>query len=63
MQYPQMKPCVRQAVEKAVQDYANPVLDRSNKTVLTTTEQVIKKVGPHPMHTPHAHTPAHTLTT
>ena len=43
-QYPQMKPCVRQAVEKAVQDYANPVLDRSIKIVLTTTEQVIKKV-------------------
>ena len=46
VQYPQMKPCVRQAVEKAVQDYANPVLDRSIKIVLTTTEQVIKKVLP-----------------
>ena len=42
-QYPNLKPCVRQAVEKAVSDYANPVLDRSIKIVLTTTEQVVKK--------------------
>lgn len=43
-QFPQLKSCVRPAVEKAVQDLLLPVVDRSIKIALTTTEHIVKKV-------------------
>ena len=44
-QFPQLKACVRPAVEKAVQDLLLPVVERSIKIALTTTEHIIKKVN------------------
>ena len=44
-QLPQLKSCVRQAVEKAVQDLLLPVVDRATKIALTTTEHIVKKVS------------------
>ena len=43
-QFPQLKACVRPAVEKAVQELLMPVVDRSIKIALTTTEHIVKKV-------------------
>lgn len=40
---PQLKPIVRQAVERAIQEWIHPVVDRSIKIALTTTEQTVKK--------------------
>ncbi|XP_054715657.1 CCR4-NOT transcription complex subunit 1-like [Uloborus diversus] len=39
----QLKQCVRLAVERAVQEWMVPVVDRSIKISLTTCEQIIKK--------------------
>ena len=44
-QYPQLKQCVKPAVEKAVQDLLLPVAERSIKIALTTTEHIVKKVA------------------
>ena len=44
-QFPQLKVCVRPAVEKAVQELLMPVVDRSIKIALTTTEHIVKKVS------------------
>ena len=44
-QFPQLKTCVRPAVEKAVQELLMPVVDRSIKIALTTTEHIVKKVS------------------
>lgn len=43
-QCPQLKQCIKPAVEKAVQDLLLPVAERSIKIALTTTEHIIKKV-------------------
>ena len=43
-QYPQLKQCVKPAVEQAVKDLLLPVAERSIKIALTTTEHIIKKV-------------------
>ena len=43
-QFPQLKSCVLPSVEKAVQDLLLPVVDRSIKIALTTTEHIVKKV-------------------
>ncbi|XP_026284061.1 CCR4-NOT transcription complex subunit 1 [Frankliniella occidentalis] len=40
---PQLKPFVRPAVERAVQEWIAPVVDRSVKIALTTSEQIVKK--------------------
>ncbi|XP_078337543.1 CCR4-NOT transcription complex subunit 1-like isoform X2 [Crassostrea virginica] len=40
---PQLKPLVKMAVEKSVQELMPPVVERTNKITLTTCEQVIKK--------------------
>ena len=47
-QFPQLRGCVRPAVEKAVQELLMPVVDRSIKIALTTTEHIIKKVAMQP---------------
>ncbi|XP_077595839.1 CCR4-NOT transcription complex subunit 1 isoform X5 [Stigmatopora nigra] len=41
--HPQLKQCVRQSVERAVQDLVHPVVDRSIKIAMTTCEQIIRK--------------------
>lgn len=38
-----LKPCVKHAVERAVQEWIAPVVERSIKISLTTCEQIIKK--------------------
>ncbi|XP_063227280.1 CCR4-NOT transcription complex subunit 1 isoform X2 [Bacillus rossius redtenbacheri] len=40
---PHLKQCVRQAVERAIQEWIHPVVDRSIKIALTTCEQIVKK--------------------
>lgn len=42
--HPQLKPLVKMAVEKSVQELMPPVVERTNKITLTTCEQIIKKV-------------------
>ena len=49
-QFPQLRGCVRPAVEKAVQELLMPVVDRSIKIALTTTEHIIKKVADATVH-------------
>lgn len=41
--HPQLKQCVRQAVERAVQELVHPVVDRSIKIAMTTCEQIVRK--------------------
>lgn len=41
---PQLKNFVRPAVERAVQEWIHPVVERSVKIAITTSEQVVKKV-------------------
>uniref|UniRef100_A0A8C5HTK1 CCR4-NOT transcription complex subunit 1 n=1 Tax=Gouania willdenowi TaxID=441366 RepID=A0A8C5HTK1_GOUWI len=41
--HPQLKQCIRQAVERAVQELVAPVVDRSIKIAMTTCEQIIRK--------------------
>ncbi|XP_014196456.1 CCR4-NOT transcription complex subunit 1 isoform X8 [Simochromis diagramma] len=41
--HPQLKQCVRQSVERAVQELVHPVVDRSIKIAMTTCEQIIRK--------------------
>ncbi|XP_049786692.1 CCR4-NOT transcription complex subunit 1 isoform X4 [Schistocerca cancellata] len=41
--HPQLKQFVRPAVERAIQEWIHPVVDRSIKIALTTCEQIIKK--------------------
>ncbi|XP_018863547.1 CCR4-NOT transcription complex subunit 1 isoform X3 [Parus major] len=41
--HPQLKQCVRQAIERAVQDLVHPVVDRSIKIAMTTCEQIVRK--------------------
>ncbi|MEQ2171039.1 hypothetical protein GOODEAATRI_006568, partial [Goodea atripinnis] len=43
MAHPQLKQCVRQSVERAVQELVHPVVDRSIKIAMTTCEQIIRK--------------------
>ncbi|KAL9839323.1 LOW QUALITY PROTEIN: CCR4-NOT transcription complex subunit 1 [Geothlypis trichas] len=38
-----LKQCVRQAIERAVQDLVHPVVDRSIKIAMTTCEQIVRK--------------------
>ncbi|XP_029009006.1 CCR4-NOT transcription complex subunit 1 isoform X9 [Betta splendens] len=41
--HPQLKQCVRQSVERAVQELVHPVVERSIKIAMTTCEQIIRK--------------------
>uniref|UniRef100_T1ISW7 CCR4-NOT transcription complex subunit 1 n=1 Tax=Strigamia maritima TaxID=126957 RepID=T1ISW7_STRMM len=41
--HPQFKTYVRSAIERAVQEWIHPVVDRSIKIALTTCEQIVKK--------------------
>uniref|UniRef100_A0A4W4EMP5 CCR4-NOT transcription complex subunit 1 n=1 Tax=Electrophorus electricus TaxID=8005 RepID=A0A4W4EMP5_ELEEL len=41
--HPQLKPCVRQAIDRAVQELVHPVVDRSIKIAMTTCEQIVRK--------------------
>ncbi|XP_018867405.2 CCR4-NOT transcription complex subunit 1 isoform X7 [Gorilla gorilla gorilla] len=41
--HPQLKQCVRQAIERAVQELVHPVVDRSIKIAMTTCEQIVRK--------------------
>lgn len=41
--HPQLKQFIRPAVERAVQEWIHPVVDRSIKIALTTCEQIVKK--------------------
>lgn len=41
--HPQLKPLVRTSIERAVQEWIAPVVDRSIKIALQTSEQVIRK--------------------
>ena len=43
-QYPHLKPYIKSAIEKSIQDLLLPVADRSAKIALTTAENIIKKV-------------------
>ncbi|XP_072169675.1 CCR4-NOT transcription complex subunit 1-like [Diadema setosum] len=40
---PQLRNCVRPAVERSVQELVHPVVDRSIKIALSTCEQIVKK--------------------
>ena len=40
---PQLKQCVRQSIERAVQELVHPVVDRSIKIAMTTCEQIVRK--------------------
>ena len=42
--HPQLKQCVRPAIERSVQELLLPVVERSIKIALTTCEQIVKKV-------------------
>lgn len=42
--HPQLKQFIRPAVERAVQEWIHPVVERSIKIALNTCEQIIKKV-------------------
>ncbi|KAM9510039.1 CCR4-NOT transcription complex subunit 1-like isoform 6-T6 [Guaruba guarouba] len=41
--HPHLKQCVRQAIERAVQELVHPVVDRSIKIAMTTCEQIVRK--------------------
>lgn len=41
--HPQLKQCVRLAIERAVQELVHPVVDRSIKIAMTTCEQIVRK--------------------
>ncbi|XP_023827296.1 CCR4-NOT transcription complex subunit 1 isoform X15 [Salvelinus sp. IW2-2015] len=41
--HPQLKQCVRQSIERAVQELVHPVVDRSIKIAMTTCEQIVRK--------------------
>ncbi|KAF7242703.1 CCR4-NOT transcription complex subunit 1 [Varanus komodoensis] len=41
--HPQLKQCVRQAIDRAVQELVHPVVDRSIKIAMTTCEQIVRK--------------------
>ncbi|XP_062856838.1 CCR4-NOT transcription complex subunit 1 isoform X2 [Trichomycterus rosablanca] len=41
--HPQLKQCVRTAIERAVQELVHPVVDRSIKIAMTTCEQIVRK--------------------
>lgn len=41
--HPQLKPIVRAALEKTIQDWVGPVVDRSVKISVKTTESIIRK--------------------
>ena len=41
--YPQLKQCVKPAVERAIQELLGPVVERSIKIALSTCEQIVKK--------------------
>ena len=43
-QYPHLQQYIKPAIEKTVQDLLGPVVERSAKIALTTTEHIIKKV-------------------
>jgi CCR4-NOT transcription complex subunit 1 len=42
--HPSLKQYIRTSIERAVQDWMAPVLERSIKIALTTCEQIVKKV-------------------
>ncbi|XKL59833.1 hypothetical protein PGB90_000849 [Kerria lacca] len=41
--HPQLKQCVRPAFERAVQEWLAPIVDRSVKIAVNTSEQIVKK--------------------
>jgi len=41
--HPHLKQFVRPAIERAIQEWIHPVVDRSIKIALTTSEQIVKK--------------------
>ncbi|KAI8491153.1 CCR4-NOT transcription complex subunit 1, partial [Branchiostoma belcheri] len=41
--HPQLKACVRPAIERSVQELVHPVVERSIKIAMTTCEQIVKK--------------------
>ncbi|XP_014252247.1 CCR4-NOT transcription complex subunit 1 isoform X3 [Cimex lectularius] len=41
--HPQLKQYIRPALERAVQEWIHPVVDRAVKIAVTTTEQIVKK--------------------
>lgn len=41
--HPHLKQFVRPAVERAIQEWIHPVVDRSIKIALTTSEQIVRK--------------------
>lgn len=43
--HPQLKQCVRPAFERAVQEWLAPIVDRSVKIAVNTSEQIVKKVN------------------
>lgn len=42
--HPQLKACIKQAFERAVQEMLTLAIDRATKIALTTSEQIVKKV-------------------
>ena len=42
--HPQLKQFVRPSIERSVQELLPPVVERSIKIALTTSEQIVKKV-------------------
>ena len=42
--HPQLKNCVKQAIERAIQEMLAPAIERATKIAVTTSEQIVKKV-------------------
>lgn len=43
--HPQLKQIVRPSIERAITEWIVPVVDRSVKIAITTSDQIVKKVG------------------
>jgi len=42
--HPHLKSCVKQAIERAIQEMLAPAIERAIKITVTTSEQIVKKV-------------------
>lgn len=43
--HPHLKQIVRPSIERAITEWIVPVVDRSVKIAITTSDQIVKKVG------------------
>ena len=43
--HPHLKSCIKQAIERAIQEMLAPAIERATKIAVTTSEQIVKKVN------------------